>query len=137
MKKTILIILILIVSYILAIFMLPSVAAFIWEKVWLTNFNNSVIKTKVEFNNFMKDFDLLWKYKQSKNKAQELKNWVEIQIKDTKQKIEEIQNQATKTKQSIDETTNSINNTIDSINNLKDSVGDIVNPSISWSLNIN
>ena len=137
MKKTILIILILIVSYILAIFILPSVAAFIWEKVWITKFNNLVIKTKVEFNNFMKDFDLLWKYKQSKDKAQELKDWVEVQIKDKKQKIEEVQNQVPKTMQSIDETMNSINNTIDSINNLKDSVGDIVTPSVSWSLNIN
>ncbi len=138
MKKTILILLIIIVCYILSIFAFPIKSDFIWEKIWLANFNQEVRKIRDNFNDFITNFDLIWKYKYTKNQAIDLKNDVENQIQDTKSKIEEVQKQVDETKKSIEETTNSINNSVDKLNNLKDSVWNIITPidnSNSWNIN--
>lgn len=135
MKKVILFIISLIVLYIISIFALPSVSSYIGEKVWLTGFNNQVIKIRDEFNNFITNFDVIWKYKDTKDSALEIKQTVESQVIETKQKIETIQTNVEKTTQAIDETTKAVNNTIDSINELWDSIWDIVPSSSSWNTN--
>lgn len=138
MKKIILIILIIIVCYTLSIFAFPIKSDFIWEKIWLTNFNQEVRKIRDDFNDFITNFDLIWKYKNTKNQAVDIKNNIENQIQDTKNKIEEVQKQVDETQKAIEDTTNSINNSVDKLNNLKNSVWDIITPidnSNSWNIN--
>ena len=140
MKKVILFLLASMVFYIISIFALPSVSSYVWEKVGLTGFNNAVIQIRDEFQEFITQFDVIGKYKETKDSALEIKQSVESQVWETKQKIETIQTNVEKTSQAIDETTQAINNTMNSLNELGNSIGDIV-PStssgntLSWTSN--
>ncbi len=126
MKKAILIILSIFVLYLVSIFALPSVSSYIGEKVWLTEFNSWVIKARDEVNEFFSSFDIIWKYKDTKDSALEIKQNLEIQVQDTKVKIEEIQTKVDETGKAIDETTKAINNTVNTINDLGNSISNIV-----------
>lgn len=135
MKKIILFVVALFVTYIISIFALPSVSSYIWEKFWLTGFNNWVISIRDGFNDFITNFDVIGKYKETKDSALEIKQNVETQVQETKQKIETIQTNVEKTSQAIDETTKAVNNTLDSLNDLGNSIWDIVPSSNSWNTN--
>ncbi len=135
MKKVILFLLAGVVFYIISIFALPSVSSYVWEKIGLTGFNNGVIKIRDEFQEFITHFDVMGKYKETKDSALEIKQTVESQVGETKQKIETIQTNVEKTSQAIDETTKAVNNTLNSLNELGNSIGDIVPASSSWNTN--
>ncbi|MGE4444079.1 MAG: hypothetical protein AB7E37_03755 [Candidatus Altimarinota bacterium] len=126
MKKAILIILSIFVLYLVSIFALPSVSSYIGEKVGLTEFNSGVIKARDEVNEFFSSFDIIGKYKDTKDSALEIKQNLEIQVQDTKVKIEEIQTKVDETGKAIDETTKAINNTVNTINDLGNSISNIV-----------
>jgi len=133
MKKILLFLASIVVFYIISIFIFPSVSSYIWEKLWLTWFNNSVIKIRNDFNDFITNFDVVWKYKETKDSAFEIKQTVESQVWETKKQIETIQTNVEKTKNSIDETTKAINNTIDSLNELQNSIINVVPKNSTWS----
>lgn len=126
MKKVILFIVSIVVLYIVSIFVLPSVSSYIWDKIGLTNFNSWVIQVRDEVNEFFSSFDVIWKYKDTKDSALEIKQNLEIQGKDIKVKIEEIQTKVDETWKAIDETTKAINNTVNTINDLGSSISNIV-----------
>lgn len=136
MKKAILFLLVIFVLYILSIFAIPSVSSYIWEKLWLTWFNNWVVKIRDDFNDFITNFDIIWKYKETKDSALEIKQTVESQVWETKQKIETIQTNVDKTAKAIDETTKAVDNTINSLNELQESIVDVVPKSASWEVSI-
>lgn len=133
MKKIISFILLLIGLYIISIFTFPSISSSIWEKLWLTWFNQKVITLRDEFNDFIINFDLMWKYKDTKNQALEIKQNVETQVNDTKQKIETIQTNVDKTAKAIDDTTKAIDNVSKTASELTKSIGDIVPKTSTWN----
>ncbi len=133
MKKIILFILALIVFYIVSIFAFPSVTSSIAEKFWFSEFNKNVINFRNELNDFITNFDLIWKFKQTKDQAIEIKQNVETSVQDTKQKIETIQTNVDKTAKAIDETTKAVNNTVDSLNELQKSIWDVVPETGTWN----
>lgn len=135
MKKIILFILSVIVFYIISIFLLPSVSSYLSEKLWLIEFNNSVIKIRSDFNDFITNFDITWKYSETKNSVFEIKQNVENQVWETKKQIETIQTSVEKTKASIEETTNAVNNTINSLNELQQSIVNVLPKTSSWETN--
>lgn len=135
MKKIILFILSVIVFYIISIFLLPSVSSYLWEKLWLTEFNNSVIKIRNDFNDFITNFDITWKYSETKNSLFKIKQNVENQVWETKKQIEAIETSVKKTKDSIEETKNAVNNTINSLNELKQSIVNVLPKTSSWETN--
>lgn len=135
MKKIISLILLLIGLYIISIFLFPSISSSIWEKIWLTWFNESVIKVKKDFDDFIMNFDVIWKYKETKDSALELKQNVETQVQETKKQIEVIQTNVDKTTKAIDDTSKAVNNTVNSLNDLTKSIKDVVPTSSSWSSN--
>ncbi len=126
MKKVILFIVSIVVLYIVSIFALPSVSSYIWDKIGLTNFNSWVIQVRDEVNEFFSSFDVIWKYKDTKDSALEIKQSVEVQVQDTKQKIEEIQIKVEETGKAIEQTKDSINQTVNTINELWTSISNIV-----------
>lgn len=126
MQKFIYFVCAIIVLYFISIFAFPSVSASIWEKLGLTWFNNSVIKARDDFNDFITNFDVLWKMKDTKDQALEIKQNVETQVEDTKKKIEVIQTNVDKTAKAIDDTTKAVNNTVNSLNELQNSIVDVV-----------
>jgi peptidoglycan hydrolase CwlO-like protein len=119
MKKIIFLILLCFVLYIVSIFAFPSISTLIWEKLWLTWFNESVVKIKKDFNEFVLGFDVTGKYNDTKNQALEIKQNIETQVKETKGKIEVIQN-------NVDKTTQAVDNLWKTTNDLKNSVSDII-----------
>lgn len=129
MKKIILFIMVIILFYIVSIFVLPSVSSYIGEKIWLTWFNNRVIQLRDEFNEFVTNFDIMWKYKETKDSALEIKQTVESQVGETKQKIETIQTKIDETEKAIEQTKESVNQTLNTLQELQKSVTDI----IPWS----
>lgn len=133
MKKTISFILLLIGLYLISIFVFPSASSYIWDKIWLTWFNSWVLKVRDDFNDFITNFDVVWKYKETKDSALEIKQTVDSQVQDTKQKIEVIQTNVDKTSKAIDDTTKSVNNTVDSLNELQNSIIDVVPKTWSWN----
>lgn len=135
MQKIIYAILALIILYIVSIFAFPSVSSYIWEKVWLTGFNESLIKVKADVEDFITNFDVIWKYKDTKDQALEIKQNVETQVEETKQKIETIQTNVDKTAKAIDETTKAVNNTMDSLNELWNSISNVVPWTLTWETN--
>lgn len=114
------------VMYFVSIFALPSVSSTIWETLGLTAFNQSVIKVRDNFNEFITNFDVIGKYKDTKDQALEIKQNVETQVEDTKKKIETIQTNVDKTAKAIDETTKAVNTTVDSLNDLQESIVNVV-----------
>lgn len=129
MKKIVSIILLLIGLYIISIFAFPSVSSYIWEKLWLTSFNESIIKSRDNLNDFVTNFDLIdliWKYNDTKKQVLEIKQNVETQFENTKKKIEVIQT-------NVDKTAKSFNDTINSLNELQNSIEDILPKSVSWN----
>lgn len=129
MKKIVSIILLLIGLYIISIFAFPSVSSYIWEKLWLTSFNESIIKFRDNLNDFVTNFDLIdliWKYNDTKKQVLEIKQNVETQFENTKKKIEVIQT-------NVDKTAKSFNDTINSLNELQNSIEDILPKSVSWN----
>lgn len=133
MKRIISFILLLICLYLISIFAFPSVSSYIWEKLWLTSFNESVIKSRDDLNDFITNFDLMWKYKDTKEQVFEIKQNVETQVKDTKEKIETIQTNVDKTAKAIDNTTKAVKDTINSLNELQNSIVNVVSDSSSGS----
>lgn len=136
MKKIILFLAALVVFYIVSIFIFPSVSSYIWEKIWLTWFNDNVIKIRNDFNDFITNFDVVWKYKDTKDDALKIKQNVEIQVWETKKQIETIQTNVEKTKASIDETTKAVNNTVNSLNELQNSIVNVVPLTASWEVSV-
>lgn len=135
MKKILAFIFLIVWIYILLIFISPVVANNIWEKIWLLNFNNNLIETKKGIEDFIVNFDLVWKISETKKDALEIKQNVETQVQETKQKIETIQTNVDKTAKAIDQTTKAVNETVNSLNELQKSIWDVV-PSIgTWTTN--
>lgn len=126
MKKIVLFILSVIVLYIVSIFVFPSASSYIWERIWLIGFNNWVIKIRDEVNEFFTWFDIMGKYKDTKDSALEIKQNIEVQVQDTKQKIEVIQTKVDETGKAIEQTRDSLNNTVNTLNELWNSISDIV-----------
>lgn len=126
MKKIIAVVLFIVASYILCIFALPGVAWSIWWILWLTSFNDSVIKTRDEFNTFVTSVDIMWKYKDTKDQALEIKQNVETQVNETKKQIEVIQTNVDKTAKAIDDTSKAIDNVIKTSSDLSNSIRDVV-----------
>lgn len=123
----------LIVSYIISIFAFPSLANSIWETFWLKWFNSSVIKLRDDFNNFITNFDMKWKYKDTKDQALEIKQNVETQVNETKKQIEIIQTNVDKTAKAIDDTTKAIDNVSKTASELTKSIVDVVPKTSSWT----
>lgn len=133
MKKVIFLILLLIVSYILSIFVFPSFSKYIWEKLWLTWFNTSVVKIRNDFNEYITSFDMKWKYNDTKEQALEIKQNVETQVNETKKQIEVIQTNVDKTAKAIDDTTKAINNVVKTSSDLTQSITNVIPK--TWSGN--
>lgn len=133
MQKVIFFILGLIVLYIVSIFASPSLSSSIGEKIWLTWFNSWVMKVRDDFNDFITNFDVIWKYKDTKDQALEIKQNVEIQVQETKTKIETVQTKVDEVWKAIDDTTKAIDNVSKTASELTKSIGDIVPKTWSWN----
>lgn len=136
MLKVIYFISALVALYFISIFAFPSVSSSIGGKLWLTAFNQSVIQLRDDFNDFVTNFDVIGKYKDTKDQALEIKQNVETQVQETKQKIETIQTNVDKTAKAIDDTTKAVNTTVESLSELQESIVNVVPKSASWSVEV-
>lgn len=126
MQKFIYFVCAIIVLYFISLFAFPWVSSYLGEKLGLTGFNQSVLQARDDFNEFVTSFDVVWKFKDTKDQALEIKQNVETQVEDTKKKIEVIQTNVDKTSKAIDDTTKAVNNTVNSLNELQNSIVDVV-----------
>ena len=115
MQKILALILLIVWVYLTLIFVSPVAANNIWEKIWLLEFNKKLTLVKENVEDFIVNFDVMWKFSKTKNDALEIKQNVETQITETKQKIETIQTNVEKTTKAIQDTTKAVNNTVDSL----------------------
>ena len=135
MQKILALILLIVWVYLTLIFVSPVAANNIWEKIWLLEFNKKLTLVKENVEDFILNFDVMWKFSKTKNDALEIKQNVETQITETKQKIETIQTNVEKTTKAIQDTTKAVNNTVDSLWELQKSILDIVPLSQTWDVN--
>jgi hypothetical protein len=94
MKKLILILLIIWISYILIIFKLPTLASTISENLWLKNIQNFIIKFKKDVDRVSTDPAIKDKIIDSVNKTVswgiDLKNKIVDRVDKTKEKIDDV-----------------------------------------------
>lgn len=126
LKKWIWGILAFIVLYVACLFTFPQQMLSIWEKVWLSGINESILGTKNMIDEFVESFDFQGKYDTTKKNAIEIKQNVESWVQTTKDTIEDIQNKADQAQQLLEDTKQSAQETLDNFGKVKDTLDDMI-----------
>lgn len=140
MKTTFYMLVIVIVSYILLIFISPSVADNIWNKLWILDTNNQIRSFKSGLDFFSTDDKKIkWADNLSNTwisqtwAATDLQGWViearqiiTDKINETKTDIDDTRKAVDETNKNIQKTQESINATLDSVNQVQSSLWKIV-----------
>lgn len=115
MKKIISFVLMLFVLYIVSIFAFPKVSWDIAEKLWIQEFNNTVVLIKTNIENFVLNYDVDATITEASERLNQLKTMVDDSIKWTQDIIDDIRWGVTSVeesylmiKKSIDDTTEMI-----------------------------
>lgn len=118
MKKIISILIIIVVLYILVIFIKPELAKSIWETLWLTKFNDTVINLKKKLDN--PNYTESWSSNWTINK---IVNWIDS----TKEKIDNVRETANWVKQKYEQTKKVLND----VETLWNNISGLVN---TWAI---
>lgn len=131
-KKILLTIIVIFISTILITFVFPEKMTLLTKDTFLEKTILNTTKIKNDIDDFFSNFDIIWKYKSTKDQALEIKQEIWSGITETQNQIDKIRTGVDETQKAIEQTKNWIDNTLKWLDEIQGTAKDIIPKTATW-----